>query len=78
MTRFELASAHVFALVVASTASPAFAYIDPNIGGQIAQLLTPLVTMIVAALAFARHWIRAKVGQTASWFKKYLGRAPNP
>ncbi len=55
-------------------ATPAFAYIDPNVGGQVAQLLTPIVTMLLAALAFARHWLKAMLGRIAAVFRGFLTR----
>jgi len=33
-------------LIFAATAAPAFAYIDPNAGGLIAQVLTPLLLVM--------------------------------
>jgi len=34
---------------------PAQAYVDPNAGGLLFQLLTPLVALAAASLAFARR-----------------------
>ncbi len=34
---------------------PAHAYVDPNSGGLVFQLLTPLFALAAAALAFARQ-----------------------
>jgi len=39
--------------------TPAYAYIDPNAGGLIFQILTPIFAMVAAALAFARRQISA-------------------
>ena len=42
-------------LIFAATAAPAFAYIAPNAGGLIAQVLTPLLLVMgVAWAAFSR------------------------
>ena len=46
-------------LLAASIASPAFAYIDPNIGGQIYQALYPILAVLLGVVAFARQWIAA-------------------
>jgi hypothetical protein len=35
--------------------APAHAYVDPNAGGLLFQLLTPLVALTIAGLAFARR-----------------------
>jgi hypothetical protein len=35
--------------------SPAFAYVDPNAGGLLFQLLTPLLALAAAGAAFARR-----------------------
>ena len=37
--------------------SPAFAYIDPNAGGMLFQLLAPLIAALVGAWMFLRRWI---------------------
>ena len=36
---------------------PALAYIDPNAGGMLFQLLAPLFAAAVGAWLFLRHWI---------------------
>ena len=45
------------ALLLLLTSSPAFAYIDPNAGGMLFQLLAPLVAAIVGVWLFLRRWI---------------------
>ena len=35
--------------------APAYAYVDPNAGGLLFQLLTPIVALATAGLAFARR-----------------------
>lgn len=45
--------------MLGTQASPAFAYIDPNIGGQIYQAIYPMIALLVGAIAFARQWIAA-------------------
>ncbi len=43
-----------FVLLVTLTA-PAHAYLDPNSGGVLFQVLTPILAVIVATLGFARR-----------------------
>ena len=50
LTRIGLATAIGIGL-----SSPALAYVDPNAGGLLFQLLTPLVALAAAGLAFARR-----------------------
>ncbi len=38
-------------------ASPASAYVDPNIGGQIYQMLYPLFAIVLGVFAFFRQWL---------------------
>jgi hypothetical protein len=42
-------------LLLAAFAAPAYAYSDPNAGGLIFQLLTPLLALAAAGVAFARR-----------------------
>jgi hypothetical protein len=44
-------------LVLLLDAFPAQAYIDPNAGGLLFQLLAPLFAAIVGAWLFLRRWI---------------------
>jgi hypothetical protein len=37
------------------TCTPAHAYVDPNAGGLLFQLLTPIIALITASLTFARR-----------------------
>lgn len=48
-------------VLFASMTGPAFAYIDPNSGGLIMQIVTPLLLMIGLAWSwFRRHFIALK------------------
>jgi hypothetical protein len=38
--------------------SPAYAYIDPNASGPLFQLLTPILALGAAGIAFARRYLR--------------------
>jgi hypothetical protein len=38
-------------------ADPAYAYIDPNAGGMLFQLLAPVLAAIVGGWLFLRRWI---------------------
>jgi hypothetical protein len=53
---------------------PAHAYIDPNIGGQLAQVLAPIVTMIIGVLAFARQWLKAQFARIADRARALVSR----
>jgi hypothetical protein len=74
MARFRHVPALLFAVVIASTAGPAFAYIDPNIGGQLAQVLAPIVTMIIGVLAFARQWLKALFARISDRLRAAVSR----
>jgi hypothetical protein len=54
----------LFALVCSS---PAFAYIDPNAGGMLFQLLAPVFAAVVGAWLFLRRWIADLARRI--WFK---------
>ena len=47
----------VLALVLTTCALPAWAYIDPNAGGVLFQLLAPLFAAVVGGWLVARRWI---------------------
>jgi hypothetical protein len=42
-------------LLFVNLTTPAYAYIDPNSGGPLFQLLTPLLALAAAGLTFARR-----------------------
>jgi hypothetical protein len=44
-------------LLWTSLTTPAFAYIDPNAGGMLFQLLAPVMAAIVGGWLFLRRWI---------------------
>ncbi len=47
------------ALVGLAICTPAQAYIDPNAGGMLFQLLAPLFAALIGAWMFLRRWIAA-------------------
>lgn len=47
------------ALYLALMSLPAHAYIDPNAGGMLFQLLAPLFAAVVGVWLFLRQWITA-------------------
>jgi hypothetical protein len=47
----------LMALPLLATAGPAYAYVDPNVGGQLWQAIYPVVAVALGALAFARQWL---------------------
>ena len=49
-----------FALWALLAAAPAYAYIDPNAGGVLFQLLAPLFAGLVGAWLVARRWLAAQ------------------
>jgi len=49
--------ARVLFFVLAAGPLPALAYIDPNAGGLLFQLLAPLFVAIVGGWLFLRRWI---------------------
>lgn len=53
------ALALAFLIAIAAPVAPAFAYIDPNIGGQIYQAIYPIIALLVGVVAFARQWVAA-------------------
>ena len=58
---------------VLAAPSIAFAYIDPNTGGYVFQMLLPIATAVAAAfLFFKRHILNffSRVGSMMPWRKK--------
>jgi len=53
--------------------APAWAYIDPNAGGMLFQLLAPLFAAVVGGWLFLRKWIAEQVRQV---WRKLTGRKP--
>lgn len=53
----------IFWLPVAFVSFPAFAYIDPNTGGMILQMLAPIIAAIAGAWLFAKDYIRRLWGR---------------
>jgi hypothetical protein len=47
--------------VAAAWPSPAFAYIDPNAGGALLQLLAPLLAAVAGGWLMLRRWIAGHV-----------------
>lgn len=50
-------------LLTAFVSFPAFAYIDPNTGGMILQMLAPIIAAIAGAWLFAKDYIRRLWGR---------------
>ena len=53
--------------------APAWAYIDPNAGGMLFQLLAPMFAAAVGAWLFLRRWIAE---QCRELWRKLTGRNP--
>lgn len=60
------------ALLALVISSPAYAYIDPNAGGMLFQLLAPVFAAIVGAWLFLRRWIADLARRV--WQKFFPGR----
>lgn len=60
-------------LVVALHPGPAAAYIDPNTGGLLFQLLAPVFAAAVGAWLFLRRWIAEAV---RNFWHRLTGRGP--
>jgi hypothetical protein len=56
-----------------SDISPAHAYIDPNTGGYVFQLLFPLFAGIAAGYVFFKKQIKRLLSMLLSFFKKSGG-----
>ncbi len=54
--------------------TPAAAYIDPNIGGQIYQALYPVLAVLLGVLAFARQWVVAIGHRLATLIRSLFSR----
>ena len=52
---------------------PAYAYIDPNAGGMLFQLLAPVFAAVVGAWLFLRRWIAEAVRNV---WHRLTGRRP--
>ncbi len=63
----------VFALLL--TGTPAHAYIDPNIGGQIYQAIYPVLAVLLGLLAFARQWLVALWHRFTALLRSLFSRA---
>lgn len=61
------------ALLALTSSGPAFAYIDPNAGGMLFQLLAPVFAAAVGAWLFLRRWI---AGLARRIWHKISGRDP--
>lgn len=67
----------IIAVAISLIASPALAYIDPNAGGMLFQILTP----VLAILAIGYRTIKRKLVQAGNWLvnavKTWVGRPPS-
>jgi len=68
----QIAGFIVLVLCLYTYTSPAFAYIDPNTGGYIFQLLAPLVAIVTSVWMFFSDQVKA------IWrsFRRVLGQQP--
>lgn len=56
--------------VLTLASAPAHAYIDPNAGGWLFQLLTPVLTAVLGGWLVLRRWIAAKVRSLLERFRR--------
>ena len=61
-------------LLFVNLTTPAYAYVDPNSGGPIFQLLTPLLALAAAGLAFAKRQLGRAWLQLAGALKNRFNR----
>lgn len=64
----------VVLILACGFATPAAAYIDPNIGGQIYQALYPVLALVLGVLAFARQWVAAIWHRCTTVIRSLLSR----
>ena len=51
-------------------ASDAYAYVDPNTGGYVFQILFPIVSAITAGYIFFKTQIKRAIGRMVEMFRK--------
>jgi hypothetical protein len=71
----RLAKPALWALTITTLTLPtlAFAYVDPNAGGMLFQLLTPILALAAAGLAFARRQIMRAISVVIRPIRGMLG-----
>ena len=60
-------------LLLGALPVPAWAYIDPNAGGLLLQLLAPLFAALIGGWLFLRRWIGE---QARRLWRRITGRGP--
>jgi hypothetical protein len=68
----------VAVLVGLVVSTPAYAYLDPNAGGLFFQIVTPILALAAAAIAFAGQKIRHGWSSLYHALKGLLNRAKAP
>jgi hypothetical protein len=53
----------------------AFAYIDPNTGGYVFQILFPIISAITAVLLFFKKQAVSVLKKVAALFRKMIGKS---
>lgn len=66
-------SALLFAAILLVLSHPAQAYIDPNAGGLLFQMLAPVFAAVVGAWLVARRWIGFQLRRL---WRRLTGRPP--
>ena len=64
------ATSLILAFAIVAFATPAFAYVDPNAGGLLFQVLTPVLAAVAACFAFARRSLGAAFQRTRDWLSR--------
>lgn len=57
-------------------AAPAHAYIDPNVGSQLSQLLYPVLALLAGLVTFARQWLAAMFARLRLAMQRLISRGP--
>jgi hypothetical protein len=56
-------------LALLTQTTPAYAYIDPNAGGVIFQILAPLFIVMAGAWAIFRRWLHRTLQRAGKFFR---------
>jgi hypothetical protein len=66
--------AALIVIAAITCASPAFAYVDPNAGGLIFQVVTPILAVLAAGLALVRRRFVLAVQRCCAAASGWMGR----
>ena len=66
------------AIFAAGSIQPALAYVDPNSGGILFQIVTPLIVIISGAFALLKRRISDKFKSLMQWKTRFFKRDSRP